>query len=211
MSNDKQYWDSYWVDNSQKNTFFNTMVSIARKAYFAKAFARFINKHYPVKGKTIYEIGSGTGLTLAHLKTLGAKQCVGVDYSDEAVKIAKAENKHCDFILDDAFNLENIKDNSCDLVYSLGFLEHYTREEQKQLLNEQSRIAKDCVFIEVPYKSPHMNLLCEINKKMGRTTTFSDEELFTKKTFQELALKGTTKLMPSTFYLTIGHFEDVSN
>ena len=59
-------------------------------------------------------------------------------------------------------------------------------------------------FIEVPYDI-FIFVAFAINRKMGRTTTFSDEELFTKKTFQELGLKGKSKLMPGSFFLTIGH------
>ena len=190
---DKKYWDNYWVDNKEKHTFFNTLVDFARKYYFARAFAAFLDKNYPVAGKSVCEIGSGSGLTLSYLK--------------EAVKYAQANIKDCKFSVGDAFNLSSIPEKSFDIVYSLGFLEHYNRDEQKKLLAEQSRLARECVFIEVPYNSPHMSLLCYLNRKSGRTTTFSDEELFSPKTFRELGLTGKTKLMPNTFFITIGHFE----
>jgi len=204
---DKKYWNEYWTDNKEKNSFFNTLVSLARKYYFAKAFAVFINNNFPVKDKVVYEIGSGSGLTLSYLKKFGAKQCVGVDYSEEAIKMAKENGSDCEFIQGDAFDLSNIKDKSCDIVYSLGFFEHYSREEQKQLLAEQRRIARECVFIEVPCNILHVRLLYSFNTKMGRTNTFSNEELFRDKTFREIGLKGETKMMPGTFFITIGHFE----
>lgn len=202
-----KYWDQYWLDNGKKITLFNSFVSIARKYYFAKAFARFIAKHYDIKGKAICEIGVGTGLTLNYLKKMGAGQSVGIDYSQEAIKLAKSQDYGCEFILGDAFNLTKVADKQFDLVYSLGFLEHYNKEEQKKLLEEQKRIARECVFIEVPYNIFYFRWLFALNRKFGRTTTFSDEELFTKKTFKDLGFKGDSKLMPSTFFLTIGHFE----
>ena len=204
---DKKQWDKYWDENKNKKTFFNSLVAFAREYYFAKYFAKFIAKNYDIKGKVVCEIGAGSGLTLAHLKKLGASKCVGVDYSQEAIDMANNSNKECEFIYGDAFNLSIIKDKQFDLVYSLGFLEHYTKEEQLKLIAEQKRIAKECVFIEVPYDIFYFRWLFAINRKMGRTTTFSDEELFTKKTFQELGLKGKSKLMPGSFFLTIGHFE----
>ncbi len=204
---DKIYWDRYWEENKDKKTFFNTLVAVARKYYFAKAFASFIAGNYNIENKEICEIGSGSGLTLAHLKKMGAKRCVGIDYSDVAVNMANDTQKECEFIQGDVFNLSNIQDESFDLVYSLGFLEHYNRDEQRKALIEQKRIARECVFIEVPYDIFYFRWLFAINRKLGRTTTFSDEELFTKKTFKELGLKGETKLMPNTFFLTIGHFE----
>lgn len=206
-SDDQKHWDKYWDENKNKKTFFNSLVSIAREYYFAKYFAKFIAKNFDIKNKTTCEIGTGSGLTLACLKKMGAAKCVGIDYSKEAVEMAKISNKECEFIYGDAFNLSNIKDKQFDLVYSLGFLEHYSKEDQRKLIAEQKRIAKECVFIEVPYDIFYFRWLFAINRKLGRTTTFSDEELFVKKTFQGLGLKGKSKLMPGSFFLTIGHFE----
>lgn len=206
--NDKQYWDKYWVENKNKQTFFNTLVAIARKYYFAKAFARFIAANYDIKGKSVCEIGVGTGLTLAYLKKMGAAKCVGLDYSEESIKLARELNHDCEFVLADAFKID-LPDKQFDLVYSLGFLEHYTKEEQAHLLGEQKRIAKECVFIEVPHNIFYFRWLFAINRWLGRTTTFSDEELFTPKTFRGLGLVGRTKQMPSAFFITIGHFEDL--
>lgn len=209
MSNgDQQYWDQYWEENKHKQTFFNSLVAWAREFYFAKAFAKFIAKNYDIKGKVVCEIGVGTGLTLSYLKKLGAARCVGLDYSPKAVALAKELNPECEYVLADAFDTK-LPDKQYDLIYSLGVLEHYNREEQAKMLAEQKRLAKECVFIEVPFDVFYFRWLFAINKRLGRRTTFSDEELFTKKTFKELGLTGESKLMPSTFFLTIGHFEKV--
>ena len=191
----------------EQKDLFNSLVALAREYYFAKYFAKFIAKNYDIKNKTVCEIGAGSGLTLAYLKKIGASKCAGIDYSKEAIEMAKSSNEECEFICGDAFNLSDIPDKQFDLVYSLGFLEHYKKEDQLKLIFEQKRIAKECVFIEVPYDIFYFRWLFAINRKIGRTTTFSDEELFTKKTFQELGLKGESKLMPGAFLLTIGHFE----
>ena len=204
----KQYWNQYWEENKKKKTWFNSLVAFARKIYFAKAFAKFIAANYDVRGKSVCEIGVGSGLTLAHLKKMGASRCVGLDYSEKSIEIAKEANKDCEFILGDA-NSTGFQDKEFDLVYSLGFLEHYNKEEQLKLIAEQKRITKECIFIEVPYDIFYFRWLFTLNRKLGRTTTFSDEELFTSNTFKELGLVGQTKLMPSTFLLTIGHFEKV--
>jgi len=207
---DIKHWDRFWEENKGKKTLFNALVAIVRKYYFAKIFAEFIARNYDIAGKEICEIGSGTGLTLAYLKKMGAGRCVGVDYSEVAVKMAVETQKECEFIQADAFKLDSIGDKSFDLVYSLGFLEHYTKEEQFQALSEQKRIARECVFIEVPYNIFYLRWLLGFNRMMGRTFTYSDEELFTEKTFRELGLKGATKLMPTAFFLTIGHFEQIA-
>lgn len=206
-SDDQKHWDKYWDENKNKKTFFNSLVAFAREYYFAKYFAKFIAKNFDIKNKSVCEIGAGSGLTLAYLKKYGASKCAGVDYSKEAIKMAKNSNKECEFVYGDAFNLSNIKNKQFDLVYSLGFLEHYSKDDQRKLIAEQKRIAKECVFIEVPYNIFYLRWLLAINRKLGRTTTFSDEELFTKKTFQGLGLKGKSRLMPGAFFLTIGHFE----
>lgn len=204
----KEYWNRYWKENKNKETFFNTLVAIARKYYFAKAFARFIVDNYDIKGKTICEFGVGSGLTLSWLKKMGASHCVGIDYSEESITLAREENKNCEFILADAF-ATGLSENQFDLVYSLGMLEHYDKQKQSQLLAEKKRLAKECVFIEVPYDIFYFRWLFAINRMLGRTTTFSDEEMFTPRTFKNLGLRGQSKLMPTTFFLTIGHFENV--
>jgi ribose 5-phosphate isomerase RpiB len=197
--NNKDYWNKYWEENKEKKTIFNSLVAVAREYYFAKAFAKFIAKNYNISGKSICEIGVGSGLTLNHLKNMGAGRCVGIDYSEKSIEMAKEKINSCEFILGDAY--------ATGLVYSLGFLEHYNKEDQKKLVDEQKRIAKECVFIEVPYDIFYFRWLFALNRKLGRTTTFSDEELFTPTTFANLGLTGKTKLMPTTFFLTIGHFE----
>ncbi len=202
----QHYWDQYWRENKNKETLFNTLVAFARKYYFARAFAKFINKHYPVAGKTVCEIGVGSGLTMSYLKKMGAKKCVGLDYSQESIKMAKDANPDCEFVFADAFN-NNLPDKQFDIIYSLGLLEHYNKDEQRALIAEQKRLAKECVFIEVPYDVFYFRWLFAINRRLGRTNTFSDEELFTKKTFKDLGLTGKSYLMPSAGYLTIGHFE----
>ena len=77
------------------------------------------------------------------------------------------QTKNANLFMGDAFNLSNIKDKQFDLVYSLGFLEHYTKEEQLKLIAEQKRIAKECVFIEVPYDIFYFRWLFAINRKTG--------------------------------------------
>lgn len=201
----KESWNNYWDENRNKKTFLNSLISVARKYYFAKEFARFIAKNYNIKNKSICEIGVGSGLTLSWLKKMGAENCVGVDYSEEALDYARSFDSDCEFVLGNAFNLSNIPDKKFDLVYSLGFLEHFEKSEQHLLIEEQKRIAKECVFIEVPYDIFYFRWLFLINRKIGRITTFSDEELFTNKTFLDLGLKGETKLMPRAFFLTISH------
>ncbi|MGL4376213.1 MAG: class I SAM-dependent methyltransferase [Microcoleaceae cyanobacterium] len=190
-------------------------VSTARSSawllYLAKYFAKFIAKYFDVKNKIVCEIGAGSGPTLAYLKKMGASKCVGVDYSKEAIEMANGSNKEWEFIYGDAFNLSNREDKQFDLVYSIGFWDHYSKEDQLKLISEQKRTAKECVFIEVPYDIFYFRLLFAINRKLCRTTTFSDEELFTKKTFGELGLKGNSKFMPGSLFLTIGHFEYLKN
>lgn len=204
--NDKKYWNQYWEENKNKETIFNSLVAFARERYFAKVFAKFIADNYDIRGKSICEIGVGSGLTLAHLKKIGAGRCVGIDYSEKSIEMAREKNRNCEFILSDAY-ATGLAEKEFDLVYSLGFLEHYNKEDQIRLIEEQKRIAKECVFIEVPYDIFYFRWLFAINRILGRTMTFSDEELFTKETFKKLGLKGESKLMPTTFFLTIGHFE----
>ena len=62
-------------------------------------------------------IGPYSGL----FEKIGASKCAGIDYSKEAIEMAKSSNEECEFIYGDAFNLSDIPDKHFDLVYSLGF------------------------------------------------------------------------------------------
>lgn len=90
------------------------------------------------------EVGSGTGIISALLVSYGFKVTL-LDISETAIKISKnvfIKNKiNGDFILGDLFNMP-FENNTFDLVWNAGVLEHFEGQEQIAALREMARVTK---------------------------------------------------------------------
>ena len=83
----------------------------------------------------ILDVGCSNGRYLILSKKIfEAKELVGID-------IIGFKRKKIKFLIGDCHNLP-IKNNSFDLVYSLGLLEHFKKEERVKILREQTRVLK---------------------------------------------------------------------
>ncbi|MBE2255796.1 MAG: class I SAM-dependent methyltransferase [Ignavibacteria bacterium] len=97
-----------------------------------------------IKNKKILDQGCGGGRYTVALKLLGAKECYGVDYSEEGIADANHKMKvlnleNIKFIKNDVLSLE-FDDNSFDFVFSNGVL-HHTSNWQKGI-SELMRVLK---------------------------------------------------------------------
>lgn len=105
-------------------------------------------------GKTVCEIGAGSGATAIKLSQLGAKVFC-IDYSQKSIDLIKknaAQSNATVFCVKaDAFALP-FKTDVFDICYHQGFLEHF--RETSVLLGEQNRILKKngYLLVDVPQK-----------------------------------------------------------
>ena len=92
------------------------------------------------KGRRVLEIGCGRGSLSCYFSD-AAYDCTLVDLSENVINVAKEIfNKNelkANFMVGDANNLD-IPDNSFDIIYSIGLLEHF--EEIETPLKEQIRV-----------------------------------------------------------------------
>lgn len=103
------------------------------------------------KGSKILEAGCGTGQTLSPLS--GEHETYGLDISGAALHLAQ---NHCKFpVLGSIFHLP-FCDNTFDLVYNSGVIEHFRDPENIRAIQEMARVTKPSgrVIIIVP------NTLC---------------------------------------------------
>lgn len=107
-------------------------------------------KHFPqLKEKRILDIGCGRGEIVFYSLDKGATEAIGVDYSKDAIKLAKKAQKkqekhvkkNSKFFVRDA-KKTGYKVESFDVVFMLEVLEHLYPEEQEQILRETYRILK---------------------------------------------------------------------
>ena len=102
-------------------------------------------------GATILEAGCGTGQTLSLLTR--RHETVGLDISQAALNLARSNCKHS--ILGSIFKIP-FKDNTFDLVYNSGVIEHFQNPTNVAGIQEMARVTKPSgrVIIIVP------NTLC---------------------------------------------------
>ncbi|MBC8428852.1 MAG: class I SAM-dependent methyltransferase, partial [FCB group bacterium] len=111
-----------------------------------------ILKNMSVDGKIIMEVGAATARDSVTLSKNGAV-AFALDYSDEALKLAGVAamqaNAKLFLVCGDAEALP-FKDNSIDLVFHQGVLEHFRNPEP--LLHENHRVLKPggTVLVDVP-------------------------------------------------------------
>lgn len=101
-----------------------------------------------LRPKTILEAGCGEGFILDRLYKAGVgEKRIGIDFSDDAIELAKKERPHLDVRKGDIYNIP-FKDNSFDLVICCEVLEHL--EQPEKALAELERVTKNYVILSVP-------------------------------------------------------------
>jgi ubiquinone/menaquinone biosynthesis C-methylase UbiE len=98
--------------------------------------------------KCILEVGAGTGTLSIFLSTMGLTVTT-LDNSEEILRKAKTVTEKFGgknvLVEGDAFKLP-FANNSFDLVFHQGLLEHFSDQEIHQLLDEQLRVAPVVLF-----------------------------------------------------------------
>lgn len=95
-----------------------------------------------VSGKTVVDLGCGTGELCWLLKNSGAIRVVGVNLSLEEIQLAEktisAEFVHADILT----YLKGQKDNSIDNIFALNIFEHLDKDKLYQVLVQAHRCLK---------------------------------------------------------------------
>lgn len=129
-----------------------------------------INSVTDIQSKRILEVGSATGKDNIYLAKSGAKAYI-LDYIPQplqlASQIADRIGTKITPIQGDTFQLP-FNDNSFDLVYSQGLLEHF--REPLTLILEQKRVLKPSglLLIDVPQKYHIYTILKHILMALGK-------------------------------------------
>lgn len=104
--------------------------------------------------ESVLEIGCATGFSSLYLG-LNGRKIGGLDFSQEMLNIFSAQAKQLGIqdVMTFCANVKNrlpIEDNSWDVVFHAGLVEHFTEDEVQFIINENRRIAKRLVVSMVP-------------------------------------------------------------
>jgi ubiquinone/menaquinone biosynthesis C-methylase UbiE len=119
-----------------------------QRFFINRFLATIIREAKNINPKQVLDAGCGEGFILDRLykANIGTK-LIGIDFSKQAIEIAKRERPHLDIRHGNIYELP-FKDNTFDLVLCCEVLEHLTDPEKA--LAEIQRVAKQYVILSVP-------------------------------------------------------------
>lgn len=196
-----EHWETFWAEKSNVADVYSNSDRVVRN----------LIKITDVKGKKILEIGAGTGRDSFPLVTLGA-DVYQLDYSMNSLtimkRIAEEEKMNVTIIGGDTFALP-FKDDSFDIVFHQGLLEHFRHDKAEALLKENIRVLKKggLLCVDVPQRyhiyTVIKKILITLNTWFaGWERSFSVPEL--KREMERLGLRTVHTygewMYPSLFY-----------
>jgi len=180
MTQDPQHslWDSFWAAHASSENVFHFLLWRIR-FLFSRSYASKIFKYM---GKnpdaSILEVGCGSARTLHYLDHfLGGSRCFGFDLSPIAIKLLQNISPSYHAGVASAFDLPLIE-KKFDASFSIGLIEHFTREQAAQMVNEKIRVTRPggVVGIVVPWQNSVYNLI--VRKAFGKHWPFGHENPF---------------------------------
>ncbi len=144
-TSDKQHWETFWKKKPVKEFYDNS-------GRILEAVRRIWDSD--LTGKRVLEVGAGTARDSFDLAALGA-EVYTLDYAPASLEIISELNKHSKSktipVGGDAFHLP-FEDNSFDLVFHQGLIEHFREEEG--ILAENARVLRPggYVIVDVPQR-----------------------------------------------------------
>jgi ubiquinone/menaquinone biosynthesis C-methylase UbiE len=144
-----------------------------------KPSIRALTREINLEGKTVLDVGTGTGAWANMIREYGAVVS-GIDHSEKM--LAKAKKRYGEdicFMEADADNLKDMEDNSFDIVTASFVLHGMTRDKREPVLLEMQRVSKSIVAVHDYDKgAPLFSLFLEWLEK-------SDYHNFTEHFFDE--------------------------
>jgi SAM-dependent methyltransferase len=192
-------WERFWDQKQELSAVYPSVSNVAQE----------ILRDTAVGHKKVLEVGAGTGRDSVQLARAGATVVV-LDYSDKALALIKKAlgnaERHFYFVKADAFRLP-FKDNSLDIVFHQGLLEHFRNPQD--LLTENRRVLArgGRLVVDVPQKYhpytliKHTLIMC--NKWFaGWETEFTAGQLTTLVEAQGLVVRRLygSWMYPSLWY-----------
>lgn len=161
------------------------------------------------KGKTILEVGSGTGQSSAYLASKGGDVSL-LDISSKAIRFSKKYFKSrkltARFYVQDAFNMK-FKPESFDVVWNGGVLEHFSDREKIIMACNMWRLVKPGgrLLITVPNANDFVFMAAKKILQLRKKWAFGEEDDLTVNRMRKLAKQaGITKFKVYAYNPIVG-------
>lgn len=138
---DEQRWDNYWKRKETKiqAVIYRNIASFYRKFIIKRALNKIIEEEFE-KNSSLLHAGSGTGEVDRDI--IQKFNITALDISKEALKLYKLNNGNkVKFMHASIFDIP-VKSSIFDGVYNMGVMEHFTKEEDIEILKELRRVLK---------------------------------------------------------------------
>ena len=142
----KSQWNTFWSQKQEVHEVYSNSDRVLRN----------LIEVTDIRGRRVLEVGAGTGRDSFNLVSLGA-EVYQLDYSENALRIitsiVREENIPVHPLCGDAFTLP-FRDETFDVVFHQGLLEHFRKPDAINLLKENVRVLKrgGILLVDVPQR-----------------------------------------------------------
>lgn len=142
---DPNTWEKWWTSRSAKRF----AIEFVKKRYFNEYFANLPLRFGPPveENDIVAELGSGMSGALPIVKNKTGCQTIGFDLDEQISKIASHKSDF--FIRGDIFDLP-FKDQSLDVCFNQGVIEHFDDPQIHAILKEVRRVCRKKAVFCVP-------------------------------------------------------------
>lgn len=185
----KKFYDAVYAKGESRHY---TKLRLAKKGNLAADRAAVLAE-MSWKGKTVLDVGCGTGETAYHIARRGAARVVGLDYSAQAIAVARRTYRHPNLFFEKK-DIKNMREKF-DVVITMGTLEHTddplaTLKKLKQLLHPGGSI----IVTSPNWSNPRGYMLLTLFFLFHARITLADLHYFTPIEFQQWAKALKMKL-----------------
>jgi len=150
-----------------------------------------------LSGKTLLDVGSGTGITSAYLASLGMKVTL-LDISKKALNFSRQYFKRnklpVTIVQENAFSMK-FAPASFDVVWNGGVIEHFDDTEKAEMIQKMWKLVKPggMLLISAPNARDYPFMLAKKILELRKKWAFGWEDDLTKERLMELAIQANVK------------------
>ena len=195
----KDFWEMRWKESPLRG-YVGIEKYLAINKKLDRLFKRFIEKG----NKRILEIGCAKAKWLIYFAKEFSYEVYGIDYLEKGVKIAKRNLKIAGvkgtILCEDIFQT-SLKEQSFDIVYSMGLIEHF--EYPAEIIDTHIRLLKNGGTLIITIPNFKDSLYFTLHKILGKEKTLSETHNFSimdKKVLRELLQDSGLKILTLDYF-----------